>query len=304
MIYEKTTESIGDKVVLDGYFKSSNGTETVFFKRIKYKENEILIESEKSQINLIFVHDLLEYHGRYLSMANSLLDHFKRKVSVSLIDLRGHGLSTGTRHYIETFEDFSLDLIIFLRYLRLINENKENKCILVGQGMGSLVCLEAYLNSNDLIDGFIISNPLLKNFIPFLGFFNKNNKYLKWPCLAFKVPFHFNGFDVIKNIDLAEKFNSDPLIGHYVTLGLMLEILGSIKKVKKKAYLIDKPMLMLVSKDSRFSDYSTNKIFHKTINRDYISYFEFDRMKHDIINSKNKKIVYKKIVDWIKENIF
>ena len=301
MIYEKIVNKLNDKVILDGYFKSSDGLETIFFKRLKYKHEDT---KDDFNLNFIFIHDLLEYHGRYLDIANRLLQSFKNRSSVSLIDLRGHGLSTGTRHYVEDFESFSKDLILFLRYLKIVNEDEKNKFIIVGQGMGALVCLDAYLKSRDQIDGLIISNPILKSFIPFVDILSKNNRYLKWPYLAIKLPFHLNGFDIVKNIDLAEKFNSDPLVGHYMTLGLMLETLDCIKKVKKKSYLIDKPTLMLTSKDSTISDYNMSKIFYKSLDKDHVSYSEFDRMKHDILNCENKKVVFKTIISWLNEKKF
>ena len=49
MIYEKIVDKINDKVTLDGYFKSSDGLETIFFKRLKYKQDD-----SKADINLNF----------------------------------------------------------------------------------------------------------------------------------------------------------------------------------------------------------------------------------------------------------
>ena len=69
-------------------------------------------------------------------------------------------------------------MILFLRYLKIVNEDEKNKFIIVGQGMGALVCLDAYLKSRDQIDGLIISNPILKSFIPFVDILSKNNQYL------------------------------------------------------------------------------------------------------------------------------
>ena len=50
MIYEKIVNRLNDKVVLDGYFKSSDGLETIFFKRLKYKQ-----EDTKDDLNLNFI---------------------------------------------------------------------------------------------------------------------------------------------------------------------------------------------------------------------------------------------------------
>jgi len=250
MIYEKIIKKEHKKVIWDGHFKSSDGLDTIFFKRITFKNSNIKNSNSDKHLNIVLVHDILEHHGRYLDLANQLVDKFKEKASICMIDLKGHGLSTGTRHYIKDFQEYSSDLVILIRYLKIINEGKNNKFLLAGQGMGALICLDTYLNNRNIIDGLIISNPILKSFIPFLSKFNFLINKLDWPFSVIKIPFSFNGFDLIKEKDNAEKFNSDPLVGHTATIGLINGVLNSIKFIKENSFLIDIPILIMISKDS------------------------------------------------------
>ena len=305
MIYEKVIKKERRKVVWDGHFKSSDGLDTIFFKRIGFKKKNINLNGKdsksKKHLNIFFVHDILEHHGRYLDLGNQLVDIFKENVSICLIDLKGHGLSTGTRHYIQDFREYSLDLVILIRYLKIINEGKDNKFILAGQGMGALVCLETYLNNRSSVDGLIISNPILKNFIPWLKNINFLINKFKWPLSVLKIPFYFNGFDLIKEKNSAEDFNSDPLVGHTATIGLLLGIMESIKFIKEKSFLINVPVLMMISKDSLISDHKMSTSFMKTIDEKYIRFLAYERMKHDILNFYITKNVFNNLKNWISD---
>ena len=305
MIYEKIIKKERRKIVWDGHFKSSDGLDTIFFKRISFKKKDDSVKNKSSNgnrhLNIFFVHDILEHHGRYIDLANQLVDVLKENVSVCLIDLKGHGLSTGTRHYIQDFQEYSTDLVILIRYLKIINEGKKNKFILAGQGMGALVCLETYLNNKNLVDGLIISNPILKTFVPWLKNINFLMKKLKWPLSVLKVPFYFNGFDLIKEKNSAENFNSDPLVGHTATIGLLVSILNSIKFIKEKSFLINIPVLMMISKDSLISDHKMSTSFMKTIDENYIKFLTYERMKHDILNFYITKNVFNNLTSWILE---
>ena len=254
MIYEKIVKRERKKVIWDGHFKSSDGLETIFFKRINFKKSNTQKNKKTSEpvrhLNIVLVHDILEHHGRYIELANQLVEHFREKVSICLVDLKGHGLSTGTRHYIRDFQEYSSDLVTLIRYLKIINEEKINKFILAGQGMGSLVCLDITLNNKNIVDGLIISNPILKSFIPWMDNLRFISKKIEWPFSLIKVPFYFDGFDLIKEKDNAEKFNSDPLVGHTATIGLINGLLSSVKSIKENSFLIDVPVMMMISKDS------------------------------------------------------
>ncbi len=304
MIYEKIIKKERRKVVWDGHFKSSDGLETIFFKRIDFKKsgdrkNKNSISDK--HLNIFFVHDILEHHGRYLDLANQLVDLFKDKVSICLIDLKGHGLSTGTRHYITDFREYSSDLLILIRYFKIINEGKENNFILAGQGMGALVCLETYLNNKNIINGLIISNPILKTFIPWFKRIDFLMKKFKWPLSVIKVPFYFNGFDLIKEKNSAEEFNSDPLIGHTATVGLILGVSSSIKYIKENSFLINIPVLIMISKDSLISDHKMSSSFTKTIDEKYVKLLAYERMKHDILNFYITKNVFNNLTSWISD---
>ena len=305
MIYEKIIKKERRKIIFDGHFKSSDGLDTIFFKRIVFKGKNNHIKNKGSDsnvhLNIFLVHDILEHHGRYLDLANQLVDILKDKVSICLIDLKGHGLSTGTRHYIQDFREYSSDLVILIRYFKIVNEAKNNRFILVGQGMGALVCLETYLNNKNSVNGLIISNPILKNFVPWFKRINFLTNKIKWPLSVLKVPFYFNGFDLIKEKNSAEDFNSDPLIGHTATLGLILGVSNSIRFIKEKSFLINIPVLIMVSKDSLISDHKMSTSFMKTIDEKYVKFLSYERMKHDILNFYITKNVFNNLTTWISD---
>ncbi len=51
MIYEKIIKKERRKIVWDGHFKSSDGLDTIFFKRISFKKKDDSVKNKKSNSN-------------------------------------------------------------------------------------------------------------------------------------------------------------------------------------------------------------------------------------------------------------
>lgn len=82
---------------------------------------------------LVVTHGVSEYAERH----GFLTELFSGKFNIFFYDLRGHGLSSGKRVYIEDFSDYARDLEKILMYLR--NRYKMEKFLLYGHSMGGLI---------------------------------------------------------------------------------------------------------------------------------------------------------------------
>lgn len=82
---------------------------------------------------LIITHGIGEYTGRH----NFLVELFSGKFNLLFYDLRGHGLSSGKRVYIENFSDYAKDLQKILIYLQ--NRYRMDRYALYGHSMGGLI---------------------------------------------------------------------------------------------------------------------------------------------------------------------
>lgn len=86
-----------------------------------------------SPIWLIVTHGVGEHSERH----NFLVELFSGKFNILFYDLRGHGLSSGKRVYIEDFSDFAKDLQQILLYLK--SRYRMERFVLYGHSMGGLI---------------------------------------------------------------------------------------------------------------------------------------------------------------------
>lgn len=138
---------------------SSDGKLKLFSYLLHDKE---LSTNSKNKRVLILVHGQGEHGGRYFHFPHYLKDAFS---AVALIDLRGHGRSEGLRGHVDFFDQYTLDVIDFIRMVQ-----SEVRLLwgegfvfdFLGHSMGGLVALrvlikEPYLN----LKTATVSAPLL-----------------------------------------------------------------------------------------------------------------------------------------------
>lgn len=101
-----------------------------------------VLESGKNQW-LIVTHGLGEHSARH----RHLFDLFSEHYNICLYDLRGHGLSSGKRGYIESFEDYSKDLCELISCLTTEYSMKEY--VLFGHSMGGLIVSDLMQNRGE-----------------------------------------------------------------------------------------------------------------------------------------------------------
>lgn len=263
------------------------------------------IPTSKSKVlyNFVIVHDLGGHHGRYQELVNFLMNKPDGKFMVSVFDLMGHGQSNGSRTYINSFEDYCMNLIDFLNFKEVNNDSV--KTVLLGHGLGGLVILKtleqySHLIQNE-IDGIILSNPLIKlNFnLPFWS------KILLAPdqnkLENIRHHFEYNGYDLTNDPSLAEHFNADYLVSNFATLNLIYEIQAAAKEVRSYSYFVDIPSLFLVSSESCLTSISMVELFQKGMPKQVSTINKYNNFKHDILHEVDRVRVFKDVYSWISQ---
>jgi alpha-beta hydrolase superfamily lysophospholipase len=82
---------------------------------------------------LVITHGVSEYSERH----NFLVDLFSGKFNLFFYYLRGHGLISGKRVYVEDFSDYARDLEAILKYLK--SRYRMERFVLYGHSMGGLI---------------------------------------------------------------------------------------------------------------------------------------------------------------------
>jgi len=285
-----------------GHFASSNpavgfGPAHIYVKKFAPKEQG------HNGITLFLLHDLCQYHGRFVHFIEWVREHLPGVTCVAM-DFVGHGLSSGTRGQFEKFEYLVQDFHNLLDY----SEKKPNeKWIVLGHGMGGLVALDL-LNrfqesAGQRIDGMILSNFILKFQSIFLQMEEQilNEKNVFKRILGQTRPARFFlGKDLLSDSLDILTYEQDPLIIHRPTLNSVKELQKKTQNIYQDSYFIDRPLLLLKSEFGNALASEGMDYFCKGIKKELLTEKKYSLMKHDLYNERDKEIVYQDILSWIK----
>jgi acylglycerol lipase len=109
-----------------------------------------------ARATVVLAHGLAEHTGRYGELARRLT---ARGLALYGLDHRGHGRSEGPRANIERFKYVVADLATLIAGVRA--EHPDRPLFLLGHSMGGAVALSYALQNPTLLDGLLLSAPLL-----------------------------------------------------------------------------------------------------------------------------------------------
>jgi alpha-beta hydrolase superfamily lysophospholipase len=112
---------------------------------------------EKEQFRVVVSHGLGEHSGRYANLVDTLCP---MGASLWLHDHRGHGRSQGKRGHVNDFNDYVRDLNRLIAMARA-TQPEGRPLLLIGHSMGGLIALSFARQYPQLVDGLIVSSPLL-----------------------------------------------------------------------------------------------------------------------------------------------
>jgi alpha-beta hydrolase superfamily lysophospholipase len=105
---------------------------------------------------LIIVHGLGEHSGRYINLVNPLVaDNY----AVYAFDNRGHGRSPGKQGYVNSFDEYRQDVMVFQKLV--MAAEGERPLFIMGHSLGGLITLYTILHDSTGYNGAIISAPAL-----------------------------------------------------------------------------------------------------------------------------------------------
>lgn len=282
-------------------------------------EVAILEPKEKPKGIVQISHGMSEHKERYYEFMKYLSENGYICV---IHDHRGHGASVKNKRDLGYFytEDINYiidDLYQITKYIK--NKYPDLKINLFAHSMGTLVARGYLKKYDDKINKMILSGPPTENSMALLGlmiakflniFYKKNvpnkllnnltfgnyskdvNKKNEWICL---------------NEDIVEAYNKDELCGYIFTtngfINLYKLMINAFKKnnwnMKNKnlpIYIIagrNDKVIQNEEKFTKLSKFITERGYKNVQSRLY------NDMKHEILNEKNNKIVYKDILDFI-----
>lgn len=285
-----------------GHFASTNPAAGFGPSQIYVKKFEALEPGEKGT-TIFLLHDICQYHGRFVHMIEWLRTQHP-SITFMALDFVGHGLSSGTRGQFEKFEYLVRD---FHNLLDFIPKKKNERWIVLGHGMGGLVALDL-LNrfqesAGHRIDGMILSNFILKfqSLVLQMEEQIQSEKNIFKRILSQTRPVRFfTGKDLLTDpLDILT-YEQDPLIIHRPTLNSVKELQRKTQNIYQDSYFIDRPLLLLKSEFGNALSSDGMDYFSKGIKKELLIEKKYSLMKHDLYNERDKEIVFKDILSWIK----
>lgn len=282
-------------------------------------EVAILEPKEKPKGIVQISHGMSEHKERYYEFMKYLSENGYICV---IHDHRGHGASVKNKRDLGYFytEDINYiidDLYQITKYIK--NKYPDLKINLFAHSMGTLVARGYLKKYDDKINKMILSGPPTENSMALLGlmiakflniFYKKNvpnkllnnltfgnyskdvNKKNEWICL---------------NEDIVEAYNKDELCGYILTtngfINLYKLMINAFKKNNWNMKNKNLPIYIIAGRNDKViqNEEKFTKLSKFITERGYknVQSKLYNDMKHEILNEKNNKIVYKDILDFI-----
>lgn len=248
--------------------------------------------NDNSKANLVIIHGAGEHSERYIKTAEFFAD---KGYNVYTGDLVGHGLSDGTRIFIDSIKDYVKDVDFFFNR---IDNNKPT--YLLGHSMGGLIVLYYMLNSESReINGVIASSPYIKD---------KTNipkaKYIMGKaaaaiCPKLKIDSGLKGEMVCRDKSIAELYNSDKLNCSKVTAKWFVELEKARRILVEMQKEFTAPCLILQASEDKVVDPESVRQFYQCISSKDKELVLYDDFYHEILNDPEKERVLNKINSWM-----
>ena len=282
-------------------------------------EVAILEPKEKPKGIVQISHGMSEHKERYYEFMKYLSENGYICV---IHDHRGHGASVKNKRDLGYFytEDINYiidDLYQITKYIK--NKYPDLKINLFAHSMGTLVARGYLKKYDDKINKMILRGPPTENSMALLGlmiakflniFYKKNvpnkllnnltfgnyskdvNKKNEWICL---------------NEDIVEAYNKDELCGYIFTtngfINLYKLMINAFKKNNWNMKNKNLPIYIIAGRNDKViqNEEKFTKLSKFITERGYknVQSKLYNDMKHEILNEKNNKIVYKDILDFI-----
>lgn len=243
------------------------------------------------------VHGIGEHCGRYLNLAQNLVDN---NFAVYSIDLRGHGRSDGVRGDVRNYTLFFDDLELLVRAAR--DENPDLPLILYGHSMGGNIALSFFMEKRITIQAMIITSPwiTLSHNIPILKLAAGKLAYLLLPSLV-----QPNGLIteyLSHDIEEVKKYEQDSLVHNKISVRLFFNASKAGLKILSKAKQINIPTLLMHGTDDKITSCGSSEKL-AAMNPANIHLKLWTGFYHELHNETSRQDVINYLTDWIKKQI-
>ena len=266
---------------------------------------------------IYLVHGMCEHKERYYDFMNYLKE---QGICSVICDLRGHGynVSKDKLGYFGKKDILVNDLVEVINYVKKIYNNK--KLVLFGHSMGSLI-VRNYIQDNDsCIDKLILCGPPTVNNLTFVGSFLckviglfKGQYYRSKLINGLSLGSYNKGYSkpnewLVTDENVLNAYNKDEYCGFIFTINGFESLFYMLSNAYKDKYKVTNniPILIISGSEDRVvgSKKKLEHLYSFLKNKGYnnIDMESYEGMRHEILNGNSSDKVYKKVINFIKND--
>jgi alpha-beta hydrolase superfamily lysophospholipase len=252
----------------------------------------------ESRAVLLIVHGLAEHSGRYMNVVNYFVP---LGYAVYGVDHVGHGKSSGTRVYVERFEDYTDTLKTYFDMVRRWQADKP--ICLVGHSMGGLIGAVYLLSHQAELTGAVLSGPAVKihGTVSPAAICVGNVISVLMPKLGL-IGLEAEG--VSRDPGVVRAYVSDPLVCRgKVTARLSAELVKAVRLVTAKATKITLPILIVQGGADKLVDPKGAQMLYDAVSSADKTIKIYDGFYHEVFNEPEHDRVLGDVKAWLETHL-
>jgi acylglycerol lipase len=271
------------------YIKEIPGNGPIFF--------QSWLPSEKPKAIMILIHGFGEHSSRYGT-------HFAEfytasRIGIFTFDLPGHGKTPGKRGHIAN--PFALLETIDLLIKQIKSEYPETPLFLYGHSFGGEILLWYTLVRNPLLNGMIITSPLigLKEATPPMKYFLAKLMDKIFP--TFTMDNGLNSKYLSRDPEVVNAYNTDPLVHRKISARSGMMVMNRGQWILENAIDNKNKMLIMIGSDEGIVNKESVEKFYELCPS--ITYKVWPGLYHELHNEPEKDQIFDFSLKWLIQNI-
>lgn len=274
----------------DGRFTGAEGRSIYF----QCWEPEIALKAV-----LLLAHGAGEHSGRYRQLAQYFTGY---GYAVAALDHNGHGSSDGTPGYVNTFEDYLIDMATFHHIIK--NRFAALPMIMVGHSMGALIASLYLLRSEaDFLGGVLSGAAIKTDAAP--------GKLQLWllRLVALLLPrvgvLKLNPAGVSRDPEVVRQYVEDPLVLHgKMTARMVRELFTGMHAIQEGAGCIRLPLLILHGAADVMTSPEGSRFLYNTVSSQDKTLKIYPGLYHEIFNEPERAQVLAQVREWCDAQLY
>ncbi|MEQ9364232.1 MAG: alpha/beta hydrolase [Leptospirales bacterium] len=257
-------------------------------------------QATKPRAVLPWLHGFAEHRKRYHHFASWMAD---QGIAVAAIDFRGHGASDGKRGHVKKFQEYLLDVRVFLNWV--IKNFPDLPVVLGAHSNGGLIAARFLLEEGAGFDlkAAVMTGPFFDVATPVPAVTAAVGRFMSKIIPGLSIPTNIPPEAVSHNADIVREYGSDPLVFKTATARWFVETVANQQIALNRASEIRLPLLVLQGMADTIVNPGASRRFFENASSDDKDWIPYEGLRHEILNENEREDVYRAILDWINKRL-